>query len=281
MKREDLIKQWMEGRLTSDELDKEIRGDKTLSDIKHIITRSATFGAPKKRTKEEAWSLLAAKIEEGKTAKVIRLNRYKYIGLAASVTLIAMIIYTMYFKPERIVAPMGQHISFILPDDERKVHLKGEAFFDIKKGGHFEVVSEYGTVVVLGTSFNVNQRGNQIEVACFTGTVEVRNNEELTIILNAGEITRATNQALSPPAKFNTEKVASWITGDFYFDSVPLEVVLAELERQFNIQVQYKSTTPRSYTGYFNNKDLDEALQLVFQPMSLDYKKDGNKIIIE
>jgi transmembrane sensor len=301
MKREDLIKEWMEGRLTADELDKQIQGDKALSDIKNIIATSATLDAPKKRTKEEAWNLLSSKIEERKSTKVIRLNPYKYIGIAASFTLIAIVIYTMFLKPERIITPKGQHISHVLPDGsevwlnadselsyrsfaqdgERKVHLKGEAFFNIKKGGHFEVVSAHGTVVVLGTSFNVHQRDNKIEVACFTGTVEVWNNDGLTITLNAGEITRSMNQTLTPPAKFSTEKAASWITGDFYFENVPLEEVLSELERQFNIQVQYKSTTPRSYTGYFNNKDLDEALQLIFQPMSLEYKKEGNKIIVD
>ena len=161
------------------------------------------------------------------------------------------------------------------------MHLKGEAFFNIKKGGYFEVVCEHGTVVVIGTSFNVKQRDRSIEVACFTGMVKVSNNDGIPVTLKAGEFTRVTDQTLAPPSAFNKEKEASWRAGEFYFDGVPLEAVLSELERQFNIEVQYESTTPRSYTGYFNNKDLDEALQLVFQPMSLAFTKDGNKIIVK
>jgi len=301
MEREDLIKEWLEGRLSSDELDKRIQGDKALSDIKNIITRSAGLNTPEKRTKEEAWALLSSKIEQSKPEKTIRFNPYISLSIAATVTLVAFVLYSTFLKPERILAPKGQHISHILPDDsevwlnadseltyrsfgrkdERTVQLKGEAFFNIKNGGHFEVVCEYGTVAVLGTSFNIKQRDRSIEVACFTGTVKVTNNEGVPVTLKAGEFTRVTDQTLASPAAFNTEKEASWRAGDFYFEGVPLESVLSELERQFNIQVQYESTTPRSYTGYFNNKDLNEALQLVFQPMSLDYTKDGNQIIVK
>ena len=46
---------------------------------------------------------------------------------------------------------------------------------------------------------------------------------------------------------------------------------------KYSIKVRHQEFT----TGYFNNKNLDEALQLVFQPMSLHYKKDGNKIFVE
>lgn len=300
MKREDLIKAWMEGRLSSDDLDKKIREDDELTNLKNIISKSSALDVPKKRTKEEAWNLLSSKIEEEKSAKVVRLNPYIFISIAASITLIVTF-YFIFIRSETVLAPKGQHVSHKLPDgsevwlnadskisyqnfklgDDRKVHLEGEAFFNIKKGGRFEVEGEYGTVLVLGTSFNVNQRDKSFEVACFTGSVQVTNKDGVFIKLKAGEATRATDNTFTPVTKFNAEKEASWLTGDFYFESIPLEKVLSELERQFNIQIIYESKTPRIYTGYFNNKDLDEALQLIFQPMSLQYKKEGNKIFVE
>jgi len=301
MKREDLIKEWIEGRLSSEELDKQIQADEGLSNLKNIISKSAELNVPKKRTKEEAWNLLSSKIEEKKSVKAVRLNPYLFIGIAASVTLITFAFYFLFIKPETVLAPKGQHVSYKLPDgsevwlnadsritfrtfnqsDDRKVQLNGEAFFNIKKGGPFEVEGEYGTVIVLGTSFNVNQRFENLEVSCFTGSVQVMNKDGLIIKLKAGEATRMINNKLIPASRFNAEKEASWLTGDFYFEGIPLEKVIDELERQFNIEVIYKSKIPRTYTGYFNNKDLDEALQLIFQPMSLQYHRDENKIIVE
>jgi transmembrane sensor len=300
MRREDLIKEWIEGRLSSEELDKKIQADGNLTNLKNILSKSAQLDVPEKRTKEEAWNLLSSKIEEKKSAKVVRLNPYILISIAATIALIISF-YFLFMIPETILAPKGQHVSHTLPDgskvvlnadseityrtfnqgDDRKVHLKGEAFFNIKKGGPFEVTADYGSVIVLGTSFNVSQRDETLEVACFTGSVQAITKNGQLIQLKAGEATRMKDNTLMPASKFIPEKEASWLAGDFYFEGIPLEKVLAELERQFNIQIIYEGKTRRIYTGYFNNKELDEALQLVFQPMSLQYRKDGNKIYVE
>ena len=42
-----------------------------------------------------------------------------------------------------------------------------------------------------------------------------------------------------------------------------------------------KASSNGSYTGYFNTKNLDEALKLVFTPMGLSYKIEGKKIIVQ
>lgn len=301
MNREELIKEWIEGRLSSEELDKIIQEDHDLINLNNIITRSADLKAPEKRTKAEAWQRLSSKIgEKPPEAKAIKFNPYIFISIAASIALIVGF-YFIFIQPETILAPKGKHVSHVLPDSsevwlnadseltyrtfgrngKRKVYLEGEAFFNIKKGDLFEVAGASGTVTVVGTSFNVNNRDNGLEVACFTGSVQVAYKDGPLLKLRAGQMTRTKNNTLSPPAKFYAEKGATWLTGDFYFEAIPFEKVLAELERQFNIEVIYKNKTPRTYTGYFNNKDLDEALQLIFQPMSLQYKKDGNKILVE
>ena len=53
MKREDLIKEWMEGKLSSDELDKKIRGDKELEGLKEIVTQSAALTYLKKELRKK------------------------------------------------------------------------------------------------------------------------------------------------------------------------------------------------------------------------------------
>jgi ferric-dicitrate binding protein FerR (iron transport regulator) len=300
MDQEDIIKEWIAGRLSNEELDKKIKDREELESLKKIISGSKDIGVPHKRTKAEAWEMLASKIEEKDHSKVVRLNPYVLISVAASLTLIVIVAYVLFIMPESVKAPRGEHIAHVLPDGsqvwlnadskisfrnfdqqgERKVTLKGEAYFDVKEGGRFEVTGEYGTVLVLGTSFNVSQREG-LQVSCFKGSVQVTTKEGKQVTLKAGNATHTQHDMLSTPSRFNAEKEASWLTGDFYFEGVALDQVLRELERQFNVTVVYDIKVPRTYTGYFNNRDLDEALQLIFQPMSLTYKKEGNKIYVE
>ncbi|MBT8255532.1 MAG: FecR family protein, partial [Bacteroidia bacterium] len=58
-------------------------------------------------------------------------------------------------------------------DAERKVKLNGEAFFKVAKGKRFDVITSEGIVTVVGTEFNVKQRGDYFEVNCFEGIVRV------------------------------------------------------------------------------------------------------------
>ena len=300
MNQEDIIREWIAGRLSTEELDEKVKNREELETLKKVILGSKNLEIRGKRTKTEAWEMLASRIEENDHSKVVKLKPYVLISIAASLTLIVVAAYLIFMLPETVKAPKGEHISLVLPDgsqvwlnadskisyrefsqqENRKVTLKGEAYFDVREGGSFEVSGEYGTVHVLGTSFNVRQREG-LQVSCFKGSVQVTNSGGQTVTLKAGNGTRTKDEALTTPSRFNAEKEASWLTGDFYFESASFEQVVAELERQFNIEVIYQGKDARTYTGYFNNRDLDEALQLVFQPMSLPYKKEGNKIYVE
>jgi ferric-dicitrate binding protein FerR (iron transport regulator) len=299
MDREDIIKEWIAGRLSTEELDKMIKERAELESLKKIISGSKELRVTHKRSKAEAWEMLAARIDENQT-KGVKLKPYVLISIAASLSLILVVAFILFGLPESVKAPKGKHISHVLPDgsqvwlnadskisyrdfdqkSERKVTLKGEAYFDVREGGRFEVTGEYGTVLVVGTSFNVSQREG-LHVSCFKGSVQVITKDGNQLMLKAGNSTRIKNDKLTSPSRFNAEKEATWLTGDFYFEGASLEYVLSELERQFNVDVVYEGKDPRTYTGYFNNRDLDEALQLIFQPMSLSYKKEGNKIYVE
>ena len=300
MDHEDIIKEWIAGRLSTEELDKKIKERAELESLKKIISGSKDLGVPYKRSKAEAWEMLASEIDEKDQSKGLKLKPYVLISIAASLSLIIVVAYILFALPESAKAPKGEHVSHILPDgsqvwlnadskisyqdfnqkSERRVMLKGEAYFDVREGGRFEVTGEYGTVVVLGTSFNVSQREG-LRVSCFKGSVQVTTKDGQQLTLKAGNTTRTQNDKLTNPSRFSAEKEASWLTGDFYFERASIEDVFKELERQFNVEVVYERKDQRTYTGYFNNRDLDEALQLIFQPMSLSYKKEGNKIYVE
>jgi len=268
--------------------------------IDKLIESASRLKVPEGRSKEEAWNLLQQKIESEKPrAKTFRLYPYLSIGIAATLTLL-VVAYFFLLSEKTISTPRGEHLSFALPDasaitlnaeseiqynprnwkENRTLKLKGEAFFEVTQGSSFVVETELGRVEVTGTSFNVSYRSSAFEVSCFSGSVNVKDNEDNTVALKAGEYTQLRNNKLSLPTQADEKKVL-WKSGDFYFENAQLKSVVEELERQFNIEIEMKASSNGSYTGYFNTKNLDEALKLVFTPMGLSYKIEGKKIIVQ
>ena len=67
---------------------------------------------------------------------------------------------------------------------ERKVHLEGEAFFNVRKdlGKPFKIKINDREIQVLGTSFLVKHEGNITTVSVNTGKVQLRSEQEIRIL---------------------------------------------------------------------------------------------------
>jgi len=138
--------------------------------------------------------------------------------------------------------------------EERNISLNGEAFFKVAKGKRFTVATEAGTVAVLGTQFNVENRDGFFEVTCFEGLVSVTY-EGKEIKLPAGTSFVAVNgQIVESQDARGTEP--SWLNDESTFKSIPLKYVLREFERQHNIEVETEHVdTDQLYSGHaFANK---------------------------
>ena len=295
----DFLKNWLEGKIPAEELQsRKDRGDAFVQEFDELITRSSRLKVPDTVTKEEAWQKLSVKLTEApKNARVVKLNRWIPVSIAASL-LLTMIAFFMFSKTT-VSTQLAETKVYILPDgsevvlnadsklsfrrlgwsDERIVSLEGEAFFNVTKGSTFIVNNEKGTITVLGTSFNVNARASSFEVSCFSGKVNVASGAK-EVILTKGLLTKLESNGITNAKPFDQQKT-TWRNGDFYFEGQPLSTVINELERQFNVEIIFSGDGSRLYTGYFSNKNLDEALELVFKPMSLNFHQENNKITVK
>jgi transmembrane sensor len=300
---EDFIKDWMEGKISPEELEnRRAQNDQTVKRFEKIIATSARLKVPDTQTKEQAWQKLSRKINSQPThqTKVIEMSRWIPLSAAASLTFV-VVCYFLFFAKTTVSTSMAENLNYVLPDgsevvlnadskisfkqmfwtNDRTVMLDGEAFFKVKKGSTFTVISSSVTITVLGTSFNVNTRPKTVEISCFTGKVKV-NSQENEVILSKGEFTNIEDDSLIRPLRFDEKMKATWRNGEFYFDSKPIGLIIDELQRQFDVTIEYHGDDSRLYTGYFNTKNLDDALTMVFKPMSLTYyKKSNKKIIVE
>ena len=228
--------------------------------------------------------------------KVRRLYRRSFIGIAAS---IAVLLGVMFFlnDPTEVITPYGEAMVYTLPDGSkvninagssieydkkawdrnRELTLDGEAYFEVEKGSKFRVVTNNGTVQVLGTKFNVYSRGSSFQVKCTEGKVEVKTRGD-SEILQAGDIVELRNGELEDlpfKAKFD------WRQKAYEYKSAELSEVFGEIERQFNVKVEAdESITTMTFTGPLETKDLKKALYMVTWPMNLDYKINGNSVEI-
>lgn len=255
------------------------------------------------KSKEAVWSEMMGQIDEQpQETKVIQMNWFRYAAAAVLVLALASVSF-MRFYTQTITAPAGQHASALLPDGskvelnaaseinfhpywwrfQREVKFEGEAFFEVKKGSDFSVVSEIGTTQVLGTSFNINSRNGMYKVYCKTGKVNVVViSSNLVIMPNEMAVANKDDKLIKMIVK-NDVELLGWIDNRFVFNTRPLVEVVQELELQFDatIELTDPSLSDLKFTGSFEKpNDLKEALDIIGGSMDIEFSQTGTSTYI-
>lgn len=229
-------------------------------------------------------------------SKVIKPRFWLYT--AAAVVVILFGLRTVFFTTTEVYTEMAETKTLTLPEnsvvtlnadssieydkrsfaDNRIIHLKGEAFFDVEKGSSFTVKTKNGDVTVLGTEFNVYARNEHIEVHCFEGKVQVSNAKE-TIVLTPGKAIKSNPEGALDLKEIKGSK-PSWMGGKSTFNQVTLLQLIQELERQYDIRITANDIDlNRLFSGFFVHNDLDKALKTCFDPMNISYILNNPKEI--
>jgi len=297
MKNENEIIKWLNGELSSKEIDdlKQSEGFETLEKIAHYASHLET-------PKVDAQAALAAfktRSLSKKETKVRTLNFKSFFKVAAALVVLFTSSYFLFFNnTQSYETGIAQTKTFRLPDNSevllnasskitfnekkwennRDLTLDGEAYFQVQKGETFSVQTTDGVVKVLGTHFNVKQRNNYYEVTCYEGLVSVTYNNE-TVKLPPGKTFRVINKQIEAVDDLNIEN-PSWMQQESSFSQIPLNQVIAELERQYDIKIKVDGIdTSKLFTGSFTHTNQKIALEAVTIPLKLSYKIDGKTIV--
>lgn len=148
---------------------------------------------------------------------------------------------------------------------ERRVEIKGEAYFEVTQNQQqpFIVsVNDRAEVEVLGTSFNVNAYDNEssIRTALLEGSVRVSGNTtkpgKSAVVLKPGQQARVTGSENISVEKADTDKVLAWKNGAFNFNGSSLDEIMRQLERWYDIEVEYESGIPDIRLGGELSRDV-------------------------
>lgn len=129
----------------------------------------------------------------------------------------------------------------------RDITLNGEAFFSVEAGEKPFRVDANGTVTeVLGTEFNVRSwdtdPNQKSEVAVTTGAVRFypEHDMNLSVDLTGGKKAQWSADMVQPEASetTDTDSFTAWRQNGMVFRQAPFIVILNELERRYDIEIQ-------------------------------------------
>lgn len=179
---------------------------------------------------------------------------------------------------------------------ERNVEITGEVYFEVTKDAKkpFRVYfsspptgkeGREGAVEVLGTHFNINAYANEdaIRTTLLEGSVKVSamSNRQSAILKPGEQVSMSQSSHLSQPIPVQTKKVMGWKDGYFSLDDLSLEALMREVERWYDVEVEYENGVPaKAFFGKVNRDlslfDFMEGLK----DWGVRFRLEGRKVII-
>lgn len=296
------LAKWIAGELSDAELKSLVSEDDFIAyqKIKAGITIFEELEKPLDTTFQKVNEKINLSTETKPKAKIF--NLYTKITIAVAAAILLFLSINIFFGKQTEIhqTAYGEQKTIKLLDDsevvlnakselsynkknwqtQREVKLNGEAFFKVKKGSQFTVITDKGNVTVLGTQFNVNASADFFEVVCYSGKVKVVSNQNEYLLL-PNQSVRLLNGIYINQKSIDLLEQPSWLNGESSFKSVPLKQVILALENQFNIQIDAKNIDSSTvFTGSFDHKNLNIALASVFKTVQIKYTLSNNKVTL-
>ncbi len=239
-------------------------------------------------------------------------------GLKISRTREGQLVYTVLdesnLKPKSgisyntIQTPRGGQYQVILPDgtkvwlnaasslkypevfngNDRSVELTGEAYFEVakNKAQPFHVRSHLQDVEVLGTHFNINSYSdnNTIKTTLLEGRVRISNGQSVKI-LKPGEQAIAGMSGsgnIRIATDVDTDDETAWKNGLFQFNNADLQSILKQLERWYDVHIDYHTVPNKKYNGMVPRKaKLSEVLKMLEKTGNIRFEiTEGKKLTV-
>ncbi|QEC41272.1 DUF4974 domain-containing protein [Pseudobacter ginsenosidimutans] len=169
---------------------------------------------------------------------------------------------------------------------ERKVKISGEAYFEVaqKKDQPFKVdIDGKAAVEVLGTHFNINAYTDEpyIATTLTEGAIKMIDRQQ-TAVLSPGQQARISTKGMNVLKDADTDLVLAWKNGLFRFENSPINDVLRQFARWYDVEVVIEQNDPDIlFTGEVNrNLTLLQAM-IVLEKMGVHFTLEERRLTIK
>lgn len=168
--------------------------------------------------------------------------------------------------------------------DERRVRLIGEAFFDIQRDESKPFIIEAnGTEIkVLGTSFVIEARDENVKVSVSSGKVEFSSpaNEKVLLTVNEEAQYLAESDTIKT-ARINDRNIFAFKTKVFDFDKTDLSDVVSTLNKGYQTQISLGEGDWSAYklSTRFENENLADVLLIVAETFDLNLSRKDSAYV--
>ena len=245
---------------------------------------------PNKNKKASGESIITAKLQQGFLEETNNSDTARKIKLDDGSCL------TIY-PGSKLIYP--KHFA----KNKREVYLEGNAFFQVSKNPNrpFFVYSNQIVTQVLGTSFAIHKKNQQVEVDVKTGRVAVYEDEDH--ILNDEDKQKSNGVIITPNQKvvyyqqerhFVTsivdqpvavEKPTNKKSGEitFNYSDTPLSKVLQDLESTYELEIVLENEKLKNclFTGDLHGQSIFNQLQSICLVFNSTYEIKGTKILLK
>jgi len=166
--------------------------------------------------------------------------------------------------------------------NERRVELKGEAYFEVahNKTLPFTVHFNNTEVEVVGTHFNINSYGKKSKTTLIEGAIKItEGNDQKSLKPGDEAVTEAGKVDIS---KTETYKSIAWKEGVFYFNEDKMTDILDQVARWYNVEIIYNgSPSTKKYNGNIRRQaTLNQVLEMLNAVSGTNFKLKDRTITV-
>ena len=173
-------------------------------------------------------------------------------------------------------------VLYSLKDDDsiQSYRLDGEAIFSVVSNPErqFLVITDLGSVEVLGTRFNVRTWENEMAVYLESGSLRLSTTDQMKeTLLKPGELSVITPQfKITDPKSIDQEYFTSWQMDEIVFMNRSAASLFREIEHHYSIDIQTPDEIKKTVLGgSISLQNLEKTLQ------NLGLVLEGEFILIE
>lgn len=181
----------------------------------------------------------------------------------------------------------------VFTGNERRVEIKGEAYFEVAKNAAMPFIVKAGAeeIKVLGTHFNVTAYSDDkvIKTTLLEGQVEVTlpksHNSEIerkSIILEPGQQSQLDSNKELTVVTADLEEAVAWKNGYFIFSNENIESIMLKISRWYDVKVIFEmDPLNREFTGNISRtQNVSEVLNMLELTDEVHFKIEGKSITV-